>query len=109
MRNFVINTELVGKVAKIGCKILVYGAVFGLSCLTKKDFVAIKYSMGEVKCSDAVEVITNSDMYSSDKAKVIAMLRDDKDSDFYKTVINVATSGMLKNDKAEAIINMCEE
>lgn len=67
----------------------------------------IRYS-GNMKYDDAVKAITNSNMMSSDKAKVLTSLKKDGDSEFYKGVINTVTSSMFSSDKVETVLSMCE-
>lgn len=67
----------------------------------------IRYS-GKIKYDDAVKAITNSNMMSSDKTKVLVSLKKDGDSEFYRAVINTVTSTMFSSDKVETILSMCE-
>ena len=106
MRKF--NKEAVGKIAKNGCRILLYGAAIILPCLSMKDAANMIYYVGDVKYSDAVGVIMNSRMFSSDKTKAIEALKKDGDTEFYKSVIQVVNSNMFSSDKLKTIINMCE-
>ena len=67
----------------------------------------IRYS-GKIKYDDAVKAITNSNMMSSDKTKVLVSLKKDGDSEFYRAVINTVTSAMFSSDKVKTILSMCE-
>jgi hypothetical protein len=67
------------------------------------------YYVGDVKYSDAVGAIMNSRMFSSDKPKVIEVLKKDGNTDYYKAIIQVVNSNMFSSDKLKTIIDMCKE
>ena len=52
---------------------------------------------------DAVEAISDSDMFSSDKRMAIETLLTDQDDDYYRGVIGITESDMFSSDKVLAI------
>lgn len=52
---------------------------------------------------DAVESISDSDMFSTDKRLAIEMLLTDQDDDYYRGVIGITESDMFSSDKVLAI------
>lgn len=52
---------------------------------------------------DAVEAISDSDMFSSDKRMAIETLLTDQDDDYYRGVIGITESDMFSGDKLLAI------
>ena len=52
---------------------------------------------------DAVESISDSDMFSSDKRMAIETLLTDQDDDYYRGVIGITESDMFSSDKLLAI------
>ena len=59
--------------------------------------------------SNAVDAIMSSRMWSGDKTKAVAALKNDGNSEYYSAVIRVANSSMYTGDKLETIIKMSEE
>lgn len=66
------------------------------------DFVSYNNS-NRCKYSDAIKAITESDMWSNDKATAIQNLPSDKDEGFYKAIIAIVNSNMWSSEKVEAI------
>ena len=52
---------------------------------------------------DAVEAISDSDMFSTDKRLAIETLLTDQDDDYYRGVIGITESDMFSSDKVLAI------
>lgn len=52
---------------------------------------------------DAVESISDSDMFSSDKRMAIETLLTDQDDDYYRGIIGITESDMFSSDKLLAI------
>ena len=52
---------------------------------------------------EAVKAILDSDMWESDKAKTINVIKRDGDKEYYKTIIEVANSDMWESDKFDVI------
>lgn len=69
----------------------------------------IRVNLGKAKYDDAVNAITDSDMWSADKLKAINALKKDGDSKLYKSVVNVVHSSMWSKDKLTVIENMCKD
>lgn len=104
-----ITKEKVGNVARTACGIAVFGLVTALQFLDMKDVVNTLRYNGNVTYSDAVGVIMDSGMLSSDKGRVMSELKKNKDSDYYKAIIQVVESGLLSSDKIRAIQSINEE
>ena len=102
-------TETIGKITKNTCKILAYGFILALPYLTSKDMLdSMRYS-GDVKYSDAVRAIMESNMFDSNKDKVMELLKKDQDSEYYKAVIQVVCSDMFDSRKVNVIKNLTSD
>lgn len=66
----------------------------------KRDMRAICCKYGY---SDAIDVIANSDMFDSHKAKAIELLKKDGDTEYYKSVIKIIETDMFDSKKITAI------
>ena len=53
--------------------------------------------------ADAVEAISDSEMFSTDKRLAIETLMTDQDDDYYRGVIGITESDMFSSDKLLAI------
>ena len=99
----------VGRFLKESCKVII--PIVGSALLSQTGRYAleqIRYC-GNVGYGDAVRAIANSDMFSGDQAKALAVLRRDETSEFYKAIIETARStSMFSGAKASVIIRMCE-
>ena len=99
----------VGRFLKESCKVII--PIVGSALLSQTGRYAleqIRYC-GNVGYGDAVRAIANSDMFSGDQAKALAVLRRDETSEFYKAVIETArATSMLSGAKRDVIISMCE-
>lgn len=102
MRLFNITKGNIGPIVLQGCKIALCGLVTVLPYVSKDIVEKMRYS-GNVKYSDAVNVILSSTMFSSDKNKMIELLKSDVDADYYRSIIHVVESSMYSGDKVEAI------
>jgi hypothetical protein len=109
MKKIKITKEHGCKIAKYGCGMLLRGAKLALAYWSIKNASEFKYYIGDVKYSDAVSVIMDSGMYSSDKTRAVEMLKKDGDSEFYKSIIKVVNSNMFSSDKLKLITTMCKE
>ena len=56
-----------------------------------------------VTYADAVEAISDSDMFSTDKRIAIETLMTDQDDGYYRGIIGIAESDMFSSDKVLAI------
>lgn len=75
----------------------------GLETVTEGDNPTGEYS-------EAVEAIMRSDMFSSEKHKVISALPCTKGTGFYKAIISIASdSSMFSSDKVKTILKLCGE
>ena len=101
--------DIVKNTAGISGKAVVYTLVFAASSGLVEDIIDKVRFSGNVKYSDAVKVITDSGMFSADKQQALAVLKQNKDADFYKAVIQVVKSNMYSSDKLKTITNLCKE
>lgn len=101
-----ITKETIKNVGRVVGTIMLYGAVFVAPRVLAKDVTCAIGSNGDAKYSDAVNAITDSNMFSADKTKAIAMLRKNEDVEYYKSVIRVIKSTMFSSDKLKTIANM---
>ena len=108
MKKLKVTKETVGKIVNTGCKAVLYGLAIVLPYATEKNMTAMKYYIGTANYSDAVGVIMSSSMFSSDKNKVIEILKRDENPEYYKSVIQVVNSTMFSGDKIKAIKMLSE-
>lgn len=109
MKKFNITKEHIGNMVKIGGIALVYGLASMASRTSVKDMVnTIRYS-GDVTYSDVVSAVMESDMFDSNKTKVIELLQRGKSVEYYKTIINIVRSNMFDSNKIKAITILCGE
>ena len=92
-----------GKSVGVG---VLYGLMFLASKVAVSDVVDMVRYKGNVKYSDAVDVIMNSSMYSSDKNRALVALRRDEDAEYYRAVIRVVNSNMFSSDKIKTIADL---
>ena len=104
-----LDKEKVWKITKKAGEFAIYGVATVLSYVSVKDTVDVVRYSGNVNYSDAIGLIMDSSMYSSDKHKLITLLPKDKDSDFYKAIIKVIKSNMYSSDKIKTIETMIEK
>lgn len=107
MKKLNVSKETVGKFAKNGCRIVLYGLATILPYISVKDTVDMVRYSGNVGYSDAVGAIMSSGMWSSDKHTVVSMLKKDGDVEYYRAIIQVVKSSMYSADKVETIRNIC--
>lgn len=110
MKNKTIKKGLftLGRIAQTGCKVVCFGVLTALSYLSATDVVKVVRYSGVVGYGDAVSAIMESSMWSEDKKKAVAVLKQNQHSDFYKAIIHVAQSSMWSEDKVKTIMDMCE-
>lgn len=104
-----ITKEHIGNIVKIGGIALVYGLASMASRTSVKDVInTIRYS-GDVTYGDVVSAVMESDMFDSNKTKVIELLKRDQSVEYYKTIIDIVHSNMFDSNKIKAITILCEE
>ena len=109
MKKFNITKEHIGNIVKIGGIALVYGLASMASRTSINDiFSTIRYS-GNVTYSDVVSAVMESDMFDSNKTKVIELLKRDQSVEYYKTIIDIVRSNMFDSNKIKAIRILCKE
>lgn len=91
------------------------GVLYGLAVLASKVAVEdiidmIKYK-GNVGYSDAIDVVMESSMFSTDKTRAIAVIKKNGDTDYYRAAIRVIKSNMFPSDKIRTLeqLNKNEE
>lgn len=93
-------------VVKKGCKIVVPILVTVMCERSKNSLIdEIQYS-GNVKYDDAVNAISKSSMFSSDKRNAMQLVRRGETTEYYKAIISTVRSTMFSSDKVSAIKNM---
>ena len=95
------------KVAKRGLRIV--GPILVAAWYNKSTIQNVMEDIrlsGNVGYDDAVKVITNSVMYSSDKCDAVELLMTGQDSEYYKAIINVVRANMYSSDKLDLIRTM---
>ena len=109
MKKFNITKEHIGNIVKIGGVTLVYGLASMASRTSIKDMInTIRYS-GDVTYSDVVSAVMESDMFDSNKAKAIELLKRGESVEYYKSIIDIVRSNMFDSSKIKAITILCEE
>lgn len=97
-----MNAETMKKVATTVGKIVVYGALLGLSSATKSNITRT-----EVRSSDnyyeVVREITASNMLDCTKRECINSMKRDEDSGYYMAVSDILRSNMLDSSKISMI------
>lgn len=62
---------------------------------------------GELDYGDAVSAISMSEMYSTDKAACVPLVKANESSAYYKAIVAIARDGsMFSCDKRKAIVNI---
>lgn len=106
----IITKENMEKVVKVVAK---YGEIVTpivvpvvTKLVTEKVVEHITYGRREFNYEDAIKMIIDSNMYSSDKTRVISCIPKELDSDAYKAISKVANSTMYSSNKVETILNI---
>lgn len=103
-----INLKNIGRVTMKGCELVIKGVTYVLTVLSIVDTVDKVRFKGEATYSDAVEATMDCSMFSFGKQEIMRILPRNKDSDFYKAVIEVVHSDMFTSNKVDVIRSMCE-
>ena len=99
-------TKSIGYVIWSGIKVTVPVILAGMTVANVQTDNQRVCVMGNAQYSDAVRMIMSSDMFSSDKSKVVSMLPQGQDSQFYLAVIEIAKSDMFSSNKVQSISSM---
>lgn len=103
--------DILRKTVSVVIPVLAYGIYGYLNQETKrreKQAIVYEYRPEESLYGRAANSITNSSMFSDDKAKALKWLAVDKDDSYYEAVISIVNSSMFSNDKAKAIRALSE-
>ena len=103
-----IPKETVVKATKTIATVAVYGLAVA-SYVSDLDMSTVKGFIGKTDYSDAVDAIMGSKMFSSDKRKMLDLLKKDGDATYYRSVIKVVKASMFSSDKVEAIKLLSEK
>ena len=109
MKKFEITKETIKNVSKVCGMVALYGVALATSNMSVKDIIDKVRFNGNVKYSDAVSVIMDSSMFSSDKTRAIDAVKRDGDADYYRAVIQIVKSSMFSSDKVRTIANLYNE
>ena len=96
-------------VLKEGCKLIVPIMILGVIGTMEKKVQNITYVAGEANYGNTVKAIMESDMFSSDKNKLILVIPRDEDSQFYFGVIEIVKSDMFSSNKVNSVKNMVNQ
>ena len=109
MKKLNIDWKKTGNTIKNSVGFIVGVAAFVLPYTRSMKAIAntVRYERGDVKYSDAVGAVSNSDMFSSAKDEVITLLPKDGDAELYKAVIQIVNSDMFSNSKVNSIKRIC--
>lgn len=105
MKKLNITKETIKDTFKVACRITLCGLAIVKSSNTAKDIIDMVRYSGNVKYSDAVDVIMDSNMFDSNKNEALALLKKNKDAEYYKTIIRIVKSNMFDSNKIKAITN----
>ena len=98
------------EITKSGLKILIPIVATGLANnMTKKVSDKVVRYYGDPDYGDAIQAITDSDMYSNHIVEATGLVRKGEDSDYYSAVIAIAESDMYSNHKVVAISKLNTE
>lgn len=108
MKEFNKITKGIGSLVKLGCGIVFYGFMCVGPRVIEEVVVTTKYAIGKVNYNDAVKAIMSSSMLDSGKTEALALLKNDRDNEYYKAIIQVLSSDMLGSKKVESIRELSE-
>lgn len=95
-----VSWKTLGELTAAACKFVGYSIDVLLMFTESEVPVRICYS-------DAIKAITNSTMWSDDKSKAIALVKQCASEDYYKAVITVVeNSSIWSTDKVKMIQNL---
>lgn len=100
--------EKIKKIAKGGLKLVMCGfgaAMYYNLKLDSNDNTRVIY--GNASYSDAINAIIESDMFDSNKTKLITNLKTDADSSKYTAVISIVNSDMFDSNKVNSVLEIC--
>ena len=101
----VFNKENAAKVAGLVIPIICYSIInaFSDSGVTCKLGYDNRSRIGAYTYSDAIDAITCSDMMDTYKRDALKLIKQNKSSNFYKSVVSIISSTMMDTYKIDAI------
>lgn len=105
MKKLNITKGTIKDTFKVVCKVALCGVAIAKSSNTARDIIDMVRYSGNVKYSDAVDVIMDSSMFDSNKNEALVLLKKNKDAEYYKTIIRIIKSDMFDSNKIKAITN----
>lgn len=105
-----INLDLrtVGKIAVKFCGLALYGLLATKSFRVKVD-MADEHAVTAPGYGDAIAAIVESDMWDTDKDKVVSVLKRDEYVEYYKSVISIVNGDMWSTTKVNMIEKLNEK
>lgn len=109
MKKLNITKGTIKDTFKVVCTIALYGMAIAKSSNAAENMIDMVRYSGNVKYSDAVGAIMDSNMFDSRKNEALELLEQGKDAEYYKTVIRIVKSDMFDSNKIRAITNLNTE
>lgn len=106
MKKLNITKGTIKNVFKVVCGVAVYSIATAKSNNMAKDIIDMVRYSGDVKYSDAINVIMDSNMFDSNKNEAMVLLKKNQDAEYYKTIIQIVKSNMFDSNKIRAITNL---
>lgn len=100
-----LSLRTVGKYALKVCGLALYGLLATKSLKVEVD-MSDEHGMTEPRYGDAIAAIVESDMWTSDKDRVVAMLKRDEYVEYYRSVISIVKGDMWSSTKVSMIENL---
>lgn len=104
-----VDLTTIGNVFKKGCRIVGYGIIAAVACSLSDTKQKSDSNNLNVYYSDAIRAINESNLWSNDKKKAIALLNKNGTPDYYKAIIEIVESTMWSNDILESIRIISEQ
>ena len=103
-----LNWRTIGKFAVKFCGMALYGLLATKSLSVKVD-MSDGHSEAAPGYGDAIAAIVESDMWTSDKDRAVAILKRDEYVEYYKSVISIVNGDMWSSTKVSMIESLNEE
>lgn len=106
-KNLESGAELIKKGCVFVLPIIAMAIVQNTTKPTQKQSSFVCY--GNAGYSDAIKAIGNSDMFSSDKQKVMSSIPQDANFQIYSSIIEVVNSDMFSSNKRDTVLKMVDK